>query len=173
MSTTEELIEATVNADGTATVSIQGTTHEFTAATEAAARTQTVELVSKHAKQRGTALRAVMHDDQGSWPVKVHPDGTVEPDTATPPAKNEKPAVRRRRADSPVTHVASAETAAVEEPTATAEPAMSEEPAATRETPAAAPTTEPEEQPAMELIQAADKPQSAAPASPATATAKA
>lgn len=37
MSTTEELIEATVNKDGTANVNIQGTTHEFTATTEAAA----------------------------------------------------------------------------------------------------------------------------------------
>ena len=57
MSTTEEFIEATVNADGTATVSIQGSIHEFTAANEAAARAQTVELVSAHATQRGTALR--------------------------------------------------------------------------------------------------------------------
>ena len=47
MSTTEELIEATVTKEGAATVSIQGTTHEFTAVSEAAARTQTVELASK------------------------------------------------------------------------------------------------------------------------------
>ncbi|MEU3333125.1 AAA family ATPase [Glutamicibacter creatinolyticus] len=169
MSTTEEPIEATVNADGTATVSIQGTTHEFTAPTEAAARAQTVELVSKHAMQRGTALRAVMHDDQGSWPVKVHPDGTVEPDT-TPPTNSKKPTARRRT-DSPGTHVASVETADFEEPTGTAESAMSEEPAATGETPAAAvpevpanaaPRTEAEEQ-ARQLVQAADKPQSATP----------
>lgn len=182
MSTTEELIEATVNKDGTATVSIQGTTHEFTAATEAAARAQTVELVSKHAMQRGTPVRAVMHDDQGSWPVKVHPDGTVEPDTTTGPASNEKPTARRRT-DSPVTHVASAETAGLEEPTVTADPAMSEEPTATGETPAAAapevpataaPTTESEET-AMEPVQAADTTQSTAPApaSPATVTNKA
>lgn len=172
MSTTEEVIEATVNADGTATVSIQGTIHEFTAATEAAARAQTVELVSKHAKQLGIPLRAVMHDDQGTWPVKVHPDGTVEPDTATPPANSEKPTARRR-AESPVTHVASAETAGAgfEEPTDTAEPAMREEPAATLETSAAAlpgvptiaaPTTESEEK-ARQLVHAAEKPQSAAP----------
>lgn len=162
MSTTEELIEATVNKDGTATVNILGTTHEFTTDSEAAARAETVELVSKHAKQRGTAVRAVMHDAQGSWPVKVHPDGTVEPDTTTPPASTDKPAARRRRVDSPVTHVASAE------PSVTAEPTMSDE-AITAET-----APEPEE-PAMEPAQAADKRQSAtpAPAGPSIATAKA
>ncbi|ALD65263.1 ATPase [Arthrobacter sp. LS16] len=169
MSTTEELIQATVNKDGTATVSIQGTTHEFTAANEAAARVQTVELVSKHATKRGTAVRAVMHDDQGSWPVKVHPDGTVEPDPTTPPASSDKPAARRRRVDSPVTHVASAETAVIEEP------AMSEEStAAAPESPATAETTPEPEKPAKEPTQAADKPQSAtpAPAGPSSATAK-
>jgi len=166
MSTTEELIEATVNKDGTATVSIQGMTHEFTAASEAAARAQTVELVSKHATQRGTAVRAVMHDDQGSWPVKVHPDGTVEPDTTTPPANSDKHAARRRRVDSPVTHVASAETAVIEEP------AMSEEStAAAPELLATAETAPEPEEPAMEPTQAADKPQSATPAPTGTATA--
>lgn len=148
MSTTEELIEATVNKDGTATVNIQGSIHEFTAASEVAARAQTVELVSKHATQCGTAVRAVMHDAQGSWPVKVHPDGTVEPDTTTPPASSDKPAARRRRVDSPVTHVASAETAVIEE-------------------------TAPEpEEPAMEPAQAVDNPQSTTPA-PDTAAPKA
>lgn len=170
MSTTEDLIEATVTKDGTATVNIQGTTHEFTTDSEAAARAQTVELVSKHAKQRGTAVRAVMHDAQGSWPVKVHPDGTVEPDTTTPPASTDKPAARRRRVDSPVTHVANAETAV------TAEPTMSEEATtAAPEPPATAETTPEPEEPAMEPAQAADKSQSATPvpAGPSSATAKA
>src|SRR5699024_4889025 len=97
MSTTEELIEATVNKDGTATVTIEGKTHEFTADDEAAARAKTVDLVSTHATKHGKALRALMHDAQGSWPVKVHPDGTVEPDTVTPPARSEQPSARRRR----------------------------------------------------------------------------
>ena len=170
MSTTEELIEATVTKDGTATVTIQGTTHEFTAASEAAARAQTVELVSKHATERGTSVRAVMHDGQGSWPVKVHPDGTVEPDTTTPPASSDKPAARRRRVDSPVTHVANAERAVIEEP------ALREEAtAAAPEPPATAETTSEPEKPAMKPAQAADTRQSAtpAPAGPSSATAKA
>ncbi|MGO2070191.1 ATPase [Glutamicibacter arilaitensis] len=106
MSTTEELIEATVNEDGSATVTIEGTTHEFTAENEAAARAKTVELVSSHATKQGNVLRAVMHDAQGSWPVKVHPNGTVEPDTTKP--RSSEP-TRRRRADSPETHVATEE----------------------------------------------------------------
>ncbi|MEU3333049.1 MinD/ParA family protein [Glutamicibacter creatinolyticus] len=173
MSTTEELIEATVNKDGTATVTIEGKTHEFTATTEAAARAKTVELVSTQANQRGTALRALMHDAQGSWPVKVHPDGTVEPDTTTGPANSGKPTARRR-ADSPVTHVTSADVAVVEEP------AMSEEPAAMVETPSAAapevsaaaePTPEPEE-PAMQPAQADQQAKATppAPVAPAPAT---
>ncbi|RBL98912.1 ATPase [Glutamicibacter soli] len=170
MSTTEELIEATVNKDGTATVNIQGIIHEFAADSESAARVETVELVSKHAKQRGAAVRAVMHDAQGSWPVKVHPDGTVEPDTTTPPASSDKPAARRRRVDSPVTHVANAETAVIEEPAATAEPAMSEEAtAAAPEPPATAETTPEPEKPAMEPAQVADTRQSATPAPDAAA----
>lgn len=56
--------------DGTATLNIKGITHKFAAVSAAAARVETVELVSKHAKQRGTAVRALMHDEQGSWPVK-------------------------------------------------------------------------------------------------------
>ncbi len=175
MSTTDELIEATVNHDGTGTVIIEGTTHEFTTANEAAARAKTVEQVSTHATQQGKALRAVMHDAQGSWPVKVHPDGTVEPDTPTPPAKSEKPAARRRRVDSPVTHVASADTTVIEETSVATEPAMSEEATTTApEPPATAETTPEPKEPGMEPIQGADTAQSTAqaPASPTTATTK-
>ncbi len=165
MSTTEELIEATVNADGSATVIIEGETHEFTADNEAAARAKTVELVSSHATKNGNVLRAVMHDTQGSWPVKVHPNGTVEPDTTTPPQRGEQPS-RRRRADSPVTHVATAEPAAIEEAAAqdteeTPELQVSEAPAS------AEPTVEGEE-PAMETVQA-EAPQGQTTPPPATA----
>lgn len=104
MSTTEELIEATVNQDGTATVIIEGKTHEFTAEDETAARAKTVELVSAHASKHGKSFSALMHDAQGSWPVKVHPDGTVEPDTETKPRSSAQPA--RRRAESPAAHAA-------------------------------------------------------------------
>jgi len=71
MSTTEEPVEAMDDKkEGTATVNIKGITHKFTLVSEAAAQVETVEPVSRHAKQRGTAVRALMHDDQGSCPVK-------------------------------------------------------------------------------------------------------
>jgi MinD-like ATPase involved in chromosome partitioning or flagellar assembly len=81
MSTTDKSIEATVNADGTATVIIEDQTHDFAAASEEEARAQTIALVTAHAASQGTPVSALMTDQQGTWPVKVHPDGTVDPDT--------------------------------------------------------------------------------------------
>lgn len=80
MSTTEQIIEATVSEDGSATVLIADETHEFTATSEDAARAEIIALVTAHASDLGTPVAAVMNDSQGSWPVKIHPDGTVEPD---------------------------------------------------------------------------------------------
>lgn len=81
MSTTEKIVEATVNADGTATVTIDDQTHDFAAANEDEARAKTLALVVAHASSQGVPVRALMTDEQGTWPVKVHPDGTVDPDT--------------------------------------------------------------------------------------------
>lgn len=81
MSTTEKIVEATVNADGTATVIIEDQTHDFEAANEDEARAKTLALVVAHATSQGTPVRALMTDEQGTWPVKVHPDGAVDPDT--------------------------------------------------------------------------------------------
>ena len=81
MSTTEKIVEATVNADGTATVIIEEQTHDFEAANEDEARAKTLALVVAHATSQGAPVRALMTDEQGTWPVKVHPDGTVDPDT--------------------------------------------------------------------------------------------
>ena len=44
MSTTEKIVEATVNADGTATVTIDDQTHDFAAANEDEARAKTLAL---------------------------------------------------------------------------------------------------------------------------------
>lgn len=150
MSTTEGLIKATVNADGSATVIIEGKTHEFTADNEAAARAQTVELVSSHAKKEGSVVRAVMHDSQGSWPVKVHPNGTVEPDTTTPPQLREKPA--RRRAGNPVTHMATTEPAVIDQAAAQDTEETPQQPVS--EAPASTASTSKGEEPAMETVQA-------------------
>ncbi|GAA1495390.1 AAA family ATPase [Paeniglutamicibacter kerguelensis] len=81
MSTTGNIIEAIVNADGTATVTIEDRTHEFEAANEEEARAKTLALVIGHAASQGAPVRALMTDEQGTWPVKVHPDGSVDADT--------------------------------------------------------------------------------------------
>lgn len=150
MSTTEGLIKATVNADGSATVTIEGKTHEFTADNEAAARAQTVELVSSHAKKEGNVVRAVMHDSHGSWPVKVHPNGTVEPDTTNPPQLREKPA--RRRAGNPVAHMATTEPAVIDQAAAQDTEETPQQPVS--EAPASTASTSKGEAPAMETVQA-------------------
>lgn len=81
MSSTGNIIEATVNADGTATVIIEDQTHDFAATNEEEARAKTLALVIAHATSQGAPVRALMTDKQGTWPVKVHPDGTVDADT--------------------------------------------------------------------------------------------
>lgn len=106
MSTTEQIIEATVSEDGSATVLIADETHEFTAETQDAARAEIIALVTAHASGLGEPVAAVMNDSQGSWPVKIHPDGTVEPDTGRKTGKAETTdAPRRRRVQAPVTNV--------------------------------------------------------------------
>lgn len=126
MSTTEQIIEATVGEDGSATVLIADETHEFTAGTEDAARAEIIALVTAHASELGAPVAAVMNDSQGSWPVKIHPDGTVEPDTgrrAKTPKVETTDAPRRRRVEAPVTDVSTARESNQEEPATTPEPA--------------------------------------------------
>ncbi|MGP5690653.1 AAA family ATPase [Glutamicibacter ardleyensis] len=126
MSTTEHIIEATVSEDGSATVLIADETHEFTATSEDAARAEIIALVTAHASDLGTPVAAVMNDSQGSWPVKIHPDGRVEPDTgrkANTPKAETTAAPRRRRVQAPVTDVSVTMDSIQEEPATTPEPA--------------------------------------------------
>lgn len=126
MSTTEQIIEATVSEDGSATVLIADETHEFTAETQDAARAEIIALVTAHASGLGEPVAAVMNDSQGSWPVKIHPDGTVEPDTGRrtkTPKVESTAAPRRRRVQAPVTNVSVDVDSNQEEPATTAEPA--------------------------------------------------
>jgi len=119
MSTTEQIIEATVSEDGSATVLIADKTHEFTATSEDAARAEIIALVTAHASELGTPVAAVMNDSQGSWPVKIHPDGTVEPDTgrkANTPKAETTDAPRRRRSQAPATEISTSVEKAQEKP---------------------------------------------------------
>lgn len=126
MSTTEQIIEATVSEEGSATVLIADETHEFTATSEDAARAEIIALVTAHASELGEPVAAVMNDSQGSWPVKIHPDGRVEPDTgrkANTPKAETTAAPRRRRVQAPVTDVSVTMDSIQEEPATTPEPA--------------------------------------------------
>ncbi|MGW9114528.1 MinD/ParA family ATP-binding protein [Microbacterium sp. NPDC055683] len=102
-------VEATVNADGTAEVSIGGTVHPIEAEALPEARTQIVALVAAKAGQLGRPLRALMSDPDGEWPLIIHPDGTTAVDEE-PPART-----RSREADAP-TSTALAPQPPVEEP---------------------------------------------------------
>lgn len=76
---THPSIEATIHADGTASITMGGqTTHLDTGSVEEA-RSRTLALVAEQARGTGAPASAVMHDAQGSWPVTMHPDGRVEP----------------------------------------------------------------------------------------------
>lgn len=97
MSTTTEAatwprVAATLNADGTAEVSIGGTVHPIAATSVDDARTQTVALVAQKAAQLGRPLRVVTQDPDGAWPLIIHADGTVEPDESTEAAAPPAPA---------------------------------------------------------------------------------
>ncbi|MFJ2521310.1 ATPase [Cellulosimicrobium cellulans] len=90
MSTTTEAatwprVEAMLNDDGTAEVSIGGTMHPIAAPSVDEARAQVVALLAHKATQLGRPLRALTRDPDGQWPLIIHGDGTVEEDTATEP----------------------------------------------------------------------------------------
>jgi len=88
MSTTTEAatwprVEAMLNGDGTAEVSIGGTLHPIAAPSVEEARVQVVALLADKATQLGRPLRALTRDPDGQWRLIIHGDGTVEEDTTT------------------------------------------------------------------------------------------
>lgn len=78
-------VEATLNPDGTAEVSIGGTVQTVAAATVDDARPQVVALIAQRAAQLGRPLRALTRDPAGEWPIIIHADGTVSADDAAVP----------------------------------------------------------------------------------------
>ncbi len=88
MSTTVEAatwpqVQATINPDGTATVSIAGNTVNLVASSVDEARPQVVGLIARRASQFGRPLRVLTRDPQGEWSLIVHGDGTVAIDKDT------------------------------------------------------------------------------------------
>ncbi|NDR53544.1 AAA family ATPase [Actinomyces sp. 565] len=84
-------VEAIINADGTAEVSIGGRAHHFAADSIDAARPEVIALIAQHAAQLGRPLRAVTNDPDGQWPLIIHADGVVENDPTTPARPHSRP----------------------------------------------------------------------------------
>lgn len=111
MSTTTEAatwprVEATLNQDGTAEVSIGGTVHTVSAGSVDEARPQVVALIAQRAAQLGRPLRALTRDPEGEWSIIIHGDGTVAEDARAaarprPPAPAEPPAIARTEQSPP------------------------------------------------------------------------
>lgn len=78
-------VQAVVNQDGAATVSIAGTSLNITAPDVETARVRVIELIASKASQLGRPLHVTTHDPAGTWPLIVNPDGTVTEDSAQPP----------------------------------------------------------------------------------------
>lgn len=77
-------VQAVVNQDGTATVSVAGAYQSITAPDVETARARVVTLIATKAAQLGRPLRAVTHDPVGTWALVIAPDGTVSEDSAPP-----------------------------------------------------------------------------------------
>ena len=73
-------VEAVLDQNGTARISIGGAPHTLTAATVDEARPQVVDLIAQQAAALGRPLRALVTDPQGQWPLVIAPDGTVATD---------------------------------------------------------------------------------------------
>ncbi|TWG79072.1 hypothetical protein L603_004600000010, partial [Cellulosimicrobium cellulans J34] len=109
MSTTTEAatwprVEATLNHDGTAEVSIGGTLHPIAASSVDEARVQVVSLVASKATQLGRPLRAITRGPDGEWPLIIHGDGTVTADSAAearPRSRSAEPVAEAAPAPTP------------------------------------------------------------------------
>ncbi|MDO5645928.1 MAG: ParA family protein [Dermabacter sp.] len=135
MSTTAEVatwprVQATLNPDGHAEVSIGGTLHTVTASTVDEARPQVVALIAQRAEQLGRPLRALTTEPDGEWSIVIHPDGTVSID---PDDADTRPRLRPTHAATPPAN--SSPTTDLTEPAAASVPidALPEEPAPTAE----------------------------------------
>lgn len=73
-------IDAVVRPDGSAEVTINGTSHPVQTTDVDDARAAVLALVTDTAGKVRRPVRVSTVDPDGTWPLIVHPDGTVEPD---------------------------------------------------------------------------------------------
>lgn len=71
-------ISALVRGDGTGEVVIDGVSEPITAADDEGVREEIISVVTDAARELGRAVYLLSEDEQGHWPLTVHPDGRVE-----------------------------------------------------------------------------------------------
>ncbi|SHY49133.1 ATPase involved in chromosome partitioning [Mycobacteroides abscessus subsp. abscessus] len=71
-------IEASINTDGTAVVSLNGTQETVNAESVGHAREQITARITRVAQQLSRPVRATTTDPDGIWEIVISPDGTVE-----------------------------------------------------------------------------------------------
>jgi MinD-like ATPase involved in chromosome partitioning or flagellar assembly len=72
------VVTAIVRSDATGELTVDGTTQELRAADSAQVSEDILSRVATIAGELGHPVRLTTVDDQGSWPLIVHPDGNVE-----------------------------------------------------------------------------------------------
>lgn len=85
-------IQATIDAAGGATVTIDGQLQQLQSPTATDARREVTAIICAAAARANTPLPALMHDSSGDWSLVFHPDGSVSsaedaPAQETPPAE--------------------------------------------------------------------------------------
>jgi MinD-like ATPase involved in chromosome partitioning or flagellar assembly len=120
-------VTAVVRDDGTAEVTVNGTSHLVVASTVDRARAAVLAHVSEQtAGPLGRPVRIATTDPDGSWQLIVHPDGRVDPANTGGPAKQPRPfapvAKAKRRLARPAVPPAAAEPAPAPSPPPAAAP---------------------------------------------------
>lgn len=90
-------IQAITRPDGTGELTINGTSYPIQAATVRDARNEIIRRVTDTASKLGRAVHVATSGPEGRFPIVVHPDGRIEPDTTEQPAP-----ARTRRASTVV-----------------------------------------------------------------------
>ncbi|TFB86168.1 chromosome partitioning protein [Cryobacterium levicorallinum] len=89
--TTADII-AEVQTDTTGEVTINGATRTVTGNDEAGVREEIIGLVVETARTRGQSVLLQVSDEQGDWPLTVHPNGRVESAGPVVVGRHPKPA---------------------------------------------------------------------------------
>lgn len=79
-------IQALTRPDGTGELTINGTSHPIEAATVDEARSEIIRRVTDTASKLGRAVHVATDGPEGQFPIVVHPDGRIEPNTTQPAA---------------------------------------------------------------------------------------